>query len=298
MMKTFTADEMMRNGDEIQLSMNRMEGTEAMHTHEFIELVYIYAGKGIQTVGQTTYPVTRGDLLFINYGQTHSFRADGQMVYVNFLLKPEFITRGLQEVEDIYELFSFSVFGEEEDFIRQGNLVSFRGEEMVKIQHLAEWALEEYQNRRPCYRAVLYGYLHVLLACIVRKRKESADPGLNGYFDKITPDIMRYIDSHYNQKLSLTDLADKCFYNPSYFSRMFRECYGMSLSSYIREKRLKEAAKLLVQTALSAEQIGEKVGYRDKAQFYKFFKEEYGMTPNEFRRLRKKEGIQDKGSFE
>ena len=79
-------------------------------------------------------------------------------------------------------------------------------------------------------------------------------------------------------------LAERCFYTPSYFSRIFKEHCGISLSEYIKEKRIQEAARLLADSNLSNDEIMYKVGYSDKKQFYKNFRDIYHETPAEFRK--------------
>ena len=57
----------------------------------------------------------------------------------------------------------------------------------------------------------------------------------------------------------------------------------MSLKDYIYEKRVQQAEKLLVETDESIENISLAVGYVNKNQFYKLFKEKKGCTPKQFR---------------
>ena len=60
-----------------------------LHTHEFIEIVYIMSGKMSQTIDGQKYDVRRGDIIFMNYGCTHSFSADGDFSYINLLFSPQ-----------------------------------------------------------------------------------------------------------------------------------------------------------------------------------------------------------------
>ena len=59
---------------------------------------------------------------------------------------------------------------------------------------------------------------------------------------------------------------------------------GVSLSEYIKEKRMAEAGRLLKDTDLSNEEIMNRIGYTDKKQFYSNFKEVYGQTPSSYRK--------------
>lgn len=123
--------------------------------------------------------------------------------------------------------------------------------------------------------------MQIIFNIIIRNMGQQRDgvkrikPALN--------DIIKYIDEHYNQKLTVKALADQCFYNTSYFSRVFSECYGKSCTAYIKEKRLEEAVKLLEETDLPVEEIIRRAGYNDKSLFYKQLKEFAGVTPTELR---------------
>ena len=90
--------------------------------------------------------------------------------------------------------------------------------------------------------------------------------------------------SHLFEKISLSDIAANCFYNPSYFSRKFKSFFGKNLTDFVREKRLLSAASMLRETNKSITEIAEKCGFSDKTQFYKLFRGEFGVTPTEYRK--------------
>jgi mannose-6-phosphate isomerase-like protein (cupin superfamily) len=69
-MRIFKADEMLNPNENISITKNKVKIAELPHTHEFIELVYIFSGSGRQCVNGISYNVSKGDLLFINYNQS------------------------------------------------------------------------------------------------------------------------------------------------------------------------------------------------------------------------------------
>jgi two-component system response regulator YesN len=83
--------------------------------------------------------------------------------------------------------------------------------------------------------------------------------------------------------LSGNDLAQKFFYNPSYFSRVFKEKFGMPFVEYITRKRLSYAIELLKNTELSVEEIGRRVGFSDAKGLYRAFSTYLGSTPSQYR---------------
>ncbi len=114
------------------------------------------------------------------------------------------------------------------------------------------------------------------------------------YLSRITAECLAYIDAKCFEKITLKEIAEHTFYNPSYFSRIFKEQCGISLSEYIKEKRMAEAVRLLQTSDLSNEEIMEKVGCTDKKQFYKIFREIYSVTPFQYRNRNTKREIKSK----
>ncbi len=284
-MKQYRAQDWLGETENINVQKNCVQNSESPHTHDFIELVYIYAGAGQHCIGGKNYGVSKGNLLFINYNQTHSFRVDGEMTYINFLLKPEFMSAELLNSETIFEIFRLSLFDEfQSEFENEPPIVRFEGREIIEIENIIEVMLDEINGKKMGYRSILKGYMQVVFAMLLRKLKsQGGEHTASRYLGNITPEILKYIDDNYREHLTLSELAEKCFYNPSYFSRIFKACFGRTFKAYIQEKRIAEASRLLLETSLSIEEIGSRVGYADKKQFYKTFKELTGNTPNAMR---------------
>ncbi len=268
--------------DNINIMKRDIEGEHIMHKHEFIELVYIAEGQGKQYINNAEYSVQKGDIVFVNYNQTHAF--DGDMVFYNILLKPEFMSDSLIDTENIYGIFALFVFDEfDADLEELGQVVSFRGAEAEKIDNIVKIMNAEYGEKRRGYKSVLKGYMHVLFTEIIRKLHVEGQKTVAHYVKKVTPDILNYINENLSEKLSLKELAEKCFFSPTYFSRMFKQCYGKNFAVFVSEKRMEKAKDLLVETNCSIEEICKIVGYNDRSQFYKVFKKYTGYTPKNYR---------------
>lgn len=268
----------------IYMSKNRICD---VHTHEFAELVFIENGKCEHCIDGVKYDVEAGDLLFVNYGQTHSFVAKTEDYhYYNLLYVPQFFSEELINSENIYEIFEISMFREFAETQTQAlQIASFRGKEFLEIKKLVEDMRTEFEEKAVGYRAILNGYSRVLFSKMLRKLKAvEVDVETEKCINRITAECMAYIDSRCYEKISLKEIAEHSFYNPTYFSRIFKEHCGRSLSEYIKEKRIGEAARLLKDSELSNDEIMLKVGYADKKQFYKNFRDIYGETPAQYRK--------------
>lgn len=94
-----------------------------------------------------------------------------------------------------------------------------------------------------------------------------------------------FIEQHYNEALSLEQIAAEANLNPEYFSRVFKEETGYNYSSFLSNIRMKKAEYLLINTMEKVQGIAEMVGYSNVSYFSTIFKKKYGVNPYEFRRI-------------
>ena len=288
-MYQFKTSEYIKQGENINIFKYFAEEDMPAHTHEFIEIVYILSGKGQHFINNACYDVERGDLLFINFGQIHSIRTFGTLEIVNCLINPEFIDTELISSENALEILalsSFQDFGTGVDTLIP--MISFYGKELIELETLIESMLNEFHSKQTNYKTALKGYFLVLLTKIFREMQKTGMGKILKQVNNLTPEILKYIEDNCFEKITLKELAQKCFYNPSYFSKIFKDFYGKTLMDFIQEKRVNEAMRLLKETNLSIESISQSIGYNDRKQFYKIFKEHIGITPSKVRSTIKK----------
>lgn len=91
------------------------------------------------------------------------------------------------------------------------------------------------------------------------------------------------IRANYYKDYSLTEMAEKYYFNPSYFSTLFKKYTGVHFTDYLINLRVERAKQLLQETNEKIYQIANKVGYQDVKYFTRVFKKKYGCTPEEYR---------------
>ncbi|OUM94122.1 MAG: hypothetical protein A9Z00_00370 [Thermobacillus sp. ZCTH02-B1] len=94
-----------------------------------------------------------------------------------------------------------------------------------------------------------------------------------------------YIDAHLHENLGLEAVAQRFYYNPSYFSILFKQHAGMPFSEYLAQARMRKARELLLNTNLRVAEIACRVGYKDTKYFNKVFRKMFLCSPDEFRRM-------------
>jgi len=96
--------------------------------------------------------------------------------------------------------------------------------------------------------------------------------------------VTRYILSNLDTELTIPDLAARAGCSPSYLSRLFRREQGVSVGTFIREKRIAEARWLLANTDQPTAEIADATGFSDLNYFRRVFRAETGTTPGAYRR--------------
>ncbi|GIO43335.1 response regulator transcription factor [Paenibacillus apis] len=102
----------------------------------------------------------------------------------------------------------------------------------------------------------------------------------------IVDKVQTFIENHLDHSLSLDELGKIAHLHPVYLSKLFKQETGENVSSYISRKRLEKASRLLLDSDLRIADISRMVGYKKDQYFIHLFKEEYGVTPRQYRRSR------------
>jgi len=97
--------------------------------------------------------------------------------------------------------------------------------------------------------------------------------------------IKDYIDKKYMGPINLDFVAGLFYMNSSYISHLFKVRTGITFNNYLTEVRISKAKDLLRSTEKKPFQVARLVGYDNEKYFFRIFKKETGMTPEEYRRL-------------
>lgn len=93
-----------------------------------------------------------------------------------------------------------------------------------------------------------------------------------------------YIEKHYMDDIQVEQMAARLCLSTGYLSMMFKKEIGENIKQYIRNVRMKKAEELLTDTQMSVREVGEKTGLRNMSYFSKCFRQQYGDTPESYRR--------------
>lgn len=141
----------------------------------------------------------------------------------------------------------------------------------------------ELRRRRDGYQPAVLSLLTLLLVDLARLVSDVAGEfRLNG--EPLLADVFTFIEAQYRAGISLADVAAAVNLTPGYLTTLVRQKTGRPVQEWIAERRLTQARRLLVETDLSVDEIGDAIGYHDPGYFTRQFKRSHGVTPLAWRR--------------
>ena len=117
----------------------------------------------------------------------------------------------------------------------------------------------------------------------LRVKEKQPGAGENGSYDQIIMDAFGYMQEHYQESLSLTDISSVLGISSSYFSHLFKKQTGKYYVEYLNEIRLKAVMEDLKNSDFKIAVIAEKNGFHNFEYFSRFFKKATGLSPVKWR---------------
>lgn len=265
-----------KDGYHISNSMTDKNITTCLHYHDYYEIM-IYLGTSPMTayIGNQKYQINCGDIAVINIFESHQFIG-------NTLSTNERICIGI----DTEILLSFSPENNNllNIFNPQNSSYPILRTDIWNMQKYF-YILESLKNTTPNHGVHIFRRA-LLLQLLAYLYNDSYDgQKLNTQKDKnieIVSKIVRYIEHHLSEDITLSDLAREVNYSVSYISKIFKSITNQSLTKYIVNKRILHACYLL-QGSLPITSVAEMTGFHNYSYFFKVFRKINGMSPTEYK---------------
>ncbi|MDD3334298.1 MAG: response regulator [Eubacteriales bacterium] len=123
------------------------------------------------------------------------------------------------------------------------------------------------------------------VAEVMEKAREKLDERSKNrrvYSDDALGRALQYIDEHCCEHLTLDRLAAAMFMNPSYLSQLISKGVGIPFVSYRNKQRVEQAKALMAQGQHNVSILAENIGFVSPGQFFKVFKQETSMSPQQY----------------
>ncbi len=218
---------------------------------------------------------------FIADGKKHPLK-DGAVIFVPSMRHHDFaLKRGAME----WVLVQIDPYLVENLGLRSGRLsrpfCAFPdAQARTRIDHLADWLIDAAQQQDPKVERIVE--LLLLTAAAADEQEISAGDAETAHVERLLP-ALELLRTAPAAPIALEHAARLCRLSPAYFSRRFRQLFGMTFTDYARTYRLHLAARKLVTGGSSISAIAYGVGFASAAHFSARFRQRFGMTPREYR---------------
>jgi YesN/AraC family two-component response regulator len=279
-MKMQNIDMSYKNQDDtFSITRRKMDSYNCKHVHGTYEMLYLFSGERSFFINDRTFKMNVGDIVLISPNVLHRAIDAGHQECEGILMyfHEDYLAKACPDNNVFTKLF-------ESEYL----LINLPLIEHDYIDGILKNMLMEIQTQNTGYELMLYvGLIQVLVFLFryVRQNSTRTFDYPSPIHEKIS-EIVRYINSHYMEDLSLTSLADSYYISPVYLSKMFKEATSYTLVEYINTVRVKEAKKLLMNAKKKVVQIAEEVGFGSITNFGRVFKEITGHPPLYFKKTR------------
>lgn len=236
------------------------------HSHPYFHMFYIAAGQCRMVTGSEVHMLCPGHCLLVPCHQEHAYSNEGDAP-IDFL-----------EIK-----FSLPHTAADTQLLNRGVQVS----DSPLVGMLFEQVLKEYSTLGSLADESAAAYLSALLHALGETERGQKQPFR--YVDtsacsELTQQVVRYLEEHYAEEVSLDLLAAAMGYNKSYLCVAFKKNTRTTILDCLNMIRIRRAAELLVYSEHSLTQVAELCGFASASHFNRVFLKYVGITPGQCRR--------------
>lgn len=251
---------------------------KSFHFHDFDKIVLLLSGRVDYVVEDITYPLEPWSVLLVRHHAIHKALIDVSVPYERIILYLDryYFSRVLPEV-------SLMACFEASD--QPGKCLLFpdasQQKELSSIIASYEAAQRDLRFGSDAMRDTLMMQFLILINRISVSGEGIAIPDRR--YDEKIRQTLSYINENLAQELSVDILASRVFLSRYHFMRLFKQQTGTTVHSYVRQKRLLYAARL-IREGIPAGQASSQCGFNEYSVFNRAFRECFGIRPSDLKK--------------
>lgn len=247
------------------------------HWHDSIEILYITSGTLQVEIGEYNYSLKENDCILINSGVVHSTCCLNNNTSILLQIPLTFLSNYMPDCKSNY--FDFNINSNDNTY----------KEDLEKIQNLLNemksLTISPSETSHLRFTSLIFEFIYNLYnnfrIPIGSKQKQKNTLSLSRF-----EPILEYTNANYNYPISIDTIASIAHLQPEYFCRKFKQYMGQTYLEHLNELRLSHIYKDLITTTDPLIKILEKHGFVNTKLFYKLFKNKFGCTPREIRKMK------------
>lgn len=252
-------------------------GNFFLHSHDFIEVMFVLDGKISISAEGARYPVDKGSVVIMPKGLLHCTIVEEQSLkYERFVLHidPKYI-------ESI--IGNYKIESNRFDFLNEPCVRECSQESRWRLRGILDRIFYAGERTGEVGRALLQCHtmeLMITFLDIMNRDKRSRLAMKNPEVGQ----IIEHINKNFTDPaLAMGNITSQVYLSPGYISRLFKEYTGTTIYNFLMQKRL-EHAKELIKDGWMVTHACMECGFTDYTSFLKAFKKAYKMTPKDYQK--------------
>ena len=256
------------------------------HIHDFYEIKYLLKGSGTVHIASELIFLKESDLCLISPYVPHSSEIySDDTVMINLVLPEEHLHALLPHVMSYPNIFQ-QYFSSDQSLSSERRFLYCSTKQDPEICRLIQTLLDYYSDKKGrtvpgnLLTETFFEQIFLYILSLQLSEQEKQRDHIVG--DQTLETMTSYIREHL-QDVSLADVAAFLHFSAPYTSKLIRKKTGYTFQMLLLILRMEKAAELLKRTDWPVDQIAAEVGLSGKTNFYRQFKNLYGMSPAIFR---------------
>ncbi|HFU4001740.1 TPA: helix-turn-helix domain-containing protein [Streptococcus suis] len=255
------------------------------HTHQFLEINYVYKGHCRQRINDQLFDLNEGDILLMDVESRHSIEALGdEDILINILFQNKGVSiNWLKQLQGENSLLYQFLLSDSSQHFKRNNFLLLHTEEDTPVRQILLEMMTEYFLPQDFSQQMLKHYLPLFfyhLARLLPTVEKTVDLQLE---ESTYAQVLKIIDREY-ATIGLAELAQRLNFNKNYLSNLIKTESGQTFTQLVNQRKLMKAQLLLKTTQLPIQEIALSVGFSNKTYFYDKYKETFGHGPKEERK--------------
>lgn len=280
-----------RGTEQIALMPTPWRGEEIPHRHADIEISYLLTGSVSMQVEAQRFDMQPGDFLVLDTNCVHCPNVrtrDSLLIGIN--VRPTFFDdlffHRFYQTDPITSFFAKAIYSGKS--VKQ--YLYFHAQDNSAVRECVEQMLEEYYEPQICSQEMVESLMMIFFSQLIRLHAMRPDQTVWKKSSSQLPQLSNmigFMNAHLDT-VTRADIAAQFGYSYSYITKIIRDTTGSGFTELRRTLRLQHAEKLLLTTELPVIQVSQMSGFSSASDFYKFFRNAYGITPQEYRTRHKR----------